>query len=149
MDTGPALAGPPALHVVSPHPRILQGGWTAARPGCLRLLGTPVGEGVTGGPRWQLRSGPPGAGGGARVIRAGLGLRAAGARDLWAGRWAGAQQLGWQQLEAGWGHPGGQIRPPARVCLSVCVWGWVQGVWRRTGDNAGISGPLAQGGNVL
>lgn len=128
LDAGPDLSGhlPSPMVCHPPHTLHSAGGAVDERPGWAvspAVVGAPVRMGVTGAPHWQLRAGPPGPGGGPGSSDWGWGLRAAGARDLWArqvGR--GAQQLGWQQLEAGWGHPGGRSGPWP-VCARVCVWG--------------------------
>lgn len=114
MDTGPALAGHLPSHVVCHPPPPHSAGRVDERPGraASRQLWEHLLGRVSRGPTLAAESGPPGAGGGPGSSDWGWGLRAAGARDLWArqvGR--GAQQLGWQQLEAGWGHPGGRSGP--------------------------------------
>ena len=152
LDTGPALSGHLPSHMVChpPTPAFCGAGGRAARPGCLpSRCGSTCWGGCHRGPGWQLRVGPPGAGGGPGSSDWGWGLRAAGARDLWArqvGR--GAQQLGWQQLEAGWGHPGGRSGPWP-VCACVCVGGGYRGSGVGQGTMRAFSGPLAQSGDVL
>lgn len=133
--------GPPAFPhgLPPPNPRILRGGWTSGQAGLSpqqlweHLLGR-----VSQGPRLAAESGPAWGRGRARVIRLGLGAP---------GSWCpgpvgptggpGGSAAGLATTGGRVGASRGQIRPLACVCLRVCG-GWVQGVWRRTGDNAGI-----------
>lgn len=134
----------------TPHPRILQGGWTSGQAGLPPgSCGNTCWGGCHGGPRWQLRAGRPGLGEGPghQTGAGGSGQLVPGTcgPDRWAGglsSWAGNN---WRQ---GGGIPGAD--PAPGPCVPECVCG---GGYRGSGVGQGtmraFSGPLAQSGNVL
>lgn len=102
-QTSQATCLPAGQVFCTPPPAVLPGRWRSSKA---RLSPQQLWEHLSGrvwrGPRRQLRAEPGPGQGRAWVSRLGLGALGSWCRDLWArqvGR--GAQQLGWQRLEAG------------------------------------------------